>query len=309
MAQQPTWLKGEFGIRLHGHEVLAELPSPSARTRSYVVRPHLHDDVPTYMAKEEPCYVLKCVEIASSVEKGRQRLRWSAHIAMALRETHTLLKLRHANLVSYYKSFVHEGRLCTMMSHLETGSLHDLFAGLREGAEWTTPFCAAGEPAVVAPKLAWHLLLQTVEGLHKLHCSSIVHRAIKPSNLLLEPETVFAHPEFKWRLKISDVAVPEVLRSETHMPSPQSVRYMAPELVTGQTPYDERVRAVYLSLYISHTRTRAHTRTHAHTHTHAYARTRARARARTHARARAHSHAYTYTRACAHTYRQTRTHM
>ena len=56
-------MAGSFGIRLQGHEVLSEIRS-SARIRTYVVRPQLHDDVPSYMAKEEACYVLRCVTIS-----------------------------------------------------------------------------------------------------------------------------------------------------------------------------------------------------------------------------------------------------
>lgn len=234
--------QGSFGIQLHGYQVLQELPRSSSRTRVYRVRPMLHEDLPRCMASEETCYVLKCVAITGAGQKPKSR--GAANESQVLREVSALLKLRHSNIVPYHKVFTQDGRVCTMMGSMETASLRDVVAGLSKGQKWAEDFKDCNAPANTMrfePRLIWHFLIQLLEGVDRLHRCSIVHRALKPSNLLLEPETCFTHPDFRWRLKISDVAVPELLRRDNFKIPAARLRYMAPELLAASAPYDWKV--------------------------------------------------------------------
>jgi serine/threonine protein kinase len=234
--------QGSFGIQLQGYQVLKELPRSSCRTRTYCIRPRLHDDLPRYMASEETCYVLKCMAITGAGQKAKSR--GAANESQVLREMSALLKLRHSNLVPCHKVFLQDGRVCTMMGSMDAGSLEDVIAGLSKGLSGVKEFKDASAPPDVArfeSRLIWHFVIQAIEAVEVLHKCSIIHRALKPSNLLLEPETCFTHTEFKWRLRISDVAVPELLRRDTSKIPASKLRYMAPELLASSSPYDCKV--------------------------------------------------------------------
>ena len=186
--------------------------------------------------------MLKCVEIGQ-IGTPKPKSRSNSTEAQLVREVNALLKLRHANLVPYYKVFVQDRRLCTMAGFCSLGSFHDLFEAIKSGLEWASEFCVSSDTKekAIAPRLVWHFLIQVLEGLEQLHKCSIIHRFIKPRNLLLEPETTFTHPDFKWRVRIADVAVPEMLRRDAKL-RPQKVRYLAPELISGNSPFDVKVR-------------------------------------------------------------------
>lgn len=240
--------QGSFGIQLQGYNVLKELPRSSSRTRTYRIRPRLHDDLPRYMASEETCYVLKCISVTGAGHKPKSR--GAANESQVLREMSALVKLRHSNLVPCHKVFLQDGRVCTMMGSMDTGSLQDVIAGLNKGLDGFEDFKDLSAPAGAVrfePRLIWHFLIQALEGLERVHRCSIIHRALKPSNLLLEPETCYTHTDFRWRLKISDVAVPELLRRDNSKIPATKLRYMAPELLTASSPYDSKVRTARIA--------------------------------------------------------------
>lgn len=240
--------QGSFGIQLQGYNVLKELPRSSSRTRTYRIRPRLHDDLPRYMASEETCYVLKCISVTGAGHKPKSR--GAANESQVLREMSALIKLRHSNLVPCHKVFLQDGRVWTMMGSMDTGSLQDVIAGLNKGLDRFEDFKDLSAPAGAVrfePRLIWHFLIQALEGLERLHRCSIIHRALKPSNLLLEPETCYTHTDFRWRLKISDVAVPELLRRDNSKIPATRLRYMAPELLAASSPYDSKVRTARIA--------------------------------------------------------------
>jgi len=208
-------------IRLHGYDMLANVAVRTS-THVYKVRPKLHEDVPQYMDDEEPCYALKCIDLSEHdlPAEGKQR---------AVRETQTLLKLQHTNIARYHKAFLYEGRLCYMTDFAEAGTLHHLIYMLKECKQ------------TMAEELQWHLFVQICHGLKKLHDCSIIHRALKTRNLLLMPETLFAHAQFKYRCKLTDVGIPELQRNlRLSMLSGSTLRYLAPEVLAKQS-HDEKV--------------------------------------------------------------------
>ena len=206
-------------IRLHGYDILADVGvRPTAQV--YKVRPKLHEDVPAYMDDEEPCYALKCIDLSehSLPTEGKQR---------AVRETQALLKLQHTNIARYHKAFLSEGLLCVMSEFAEAGTLHHLIYTLKERGQR------------LSADLTWHLFIQICHGLKKLHDCSIIHRALKTRNLLLFPETLYAHPQLKYRCKLADLGIPELQRHlRLSTLSGSTLRYLAPE-VLGKQPQDE----------------------------------------------------------------------
>ena len=208
-------------IRLHGYDILADVGvRPTAQV--YKVRPKLHEDVPAYMDDEEPCYALKCIDLSehSLPTEGKQR---------AVRETQALLKLQHTNIARYHKAFLSEGLLCVMSEFAEAGTLHHLIYTLKERGQR------------LSADLTWHLFIQICHGLKKLHDCSIIHRALKTRNLLLFPETLYAHPQLKYRCKLADLGIPELQRHlRLSTLSGSTLRYLAPE-VLGKQPQDEKV--------------------------------------------------------------------
>ena len=208
-------------IRLHGYDILMDV-GVRPHTHVYKVRAKLHDDVPVYMDDEEPCYALKCIDMTEHnlQTEGKQR---------AVRETQALLKLQHTNVARYHKAFLSEGRLCYMTEFAECGTLHHLIYTMKERGQR------------LSEDLVWHLFIQICHGLKRLHDCSIIHRALKARNLLLFPETLYSHPQFKYRCKLTDLGIPELQRHlRLSSLSGSTLRYLAPE-VLGKQPQDEKV--------------------------------------------------------------------
>lgn len=219
--ERPQRQEGAPVIRLHGYDILMDV-GVRPHTHVYKVRAKLHDDVPVYMDDEEPCYALKCIDMTEHnlPTEGKQR---------AVRETQALLKLQHTNVARYHKAFLSEGRLCYMTEFAESGTLHHLIYTMKERGQR------------LSEDLVWHLFIQICHGLKKLHDCSIIHRALKARNLLLFPETLYSHPQFKYRCKLTDLGIPELQRHlRLSSLSGSTLRYLAPE-VLGKQPQDEKV--------------------------------------------------------------------
>ena len=216
-------------LRLSGYVVLCEL-GPGPNGRCCKVREKPHRDVPPYMDDLEPCYALKCIDLAEPnlTTDGRQR---------AVQGMQGVLNLQHTNVVRYHRAFLYEGRLCYMTEFADCGTLHHMIYKVKERGQ------RLPEP------LVWHLLTQICHGLKALHDAGLVHRALKTRNVsaaarchaavsalqaaapsagragrelhptalvlaqvLLFEEQLFSHPQFKYRCKLSDVGIPELLR-------------------------------------------------------------------------------------------------
>ena len=80
----------------------------------------------------------------------------------------------HPNVVTVFDVGKQDGRPFIVMEYLEGGSLHDR---LQRGE--------------VLPALALTWLEQAASALDAAHDLGIVHRDVKPANLLLDPETDF----------------------------------------------------------------------------------------------------------------------
>jgi serine/threonine protein kinase len=126
------------------------------------------------------------------------------------REARVAAKLDHPNVVQVYDVGEEDGRPFIVMEHVEGGTLADRLDGRKRS---------------VARSEALRLLCQLCEGLGHAHAKKLVHRDIKPQNLLLR--------ESDGCLKITDFGIARAIEDTTRLTRPGRVigteRYMAPE--------------------------------------------------------------------------------
>ncbi|WP_238439424.1 serine/threonine-protein kinase [Microbacterium sp. JZ31] len=139
--------------------------------------------------------------------------------ARARGEVAVLASLSHPALVTLFDAHIGAGQDYLVMEFVDGPTLSQL---LREG-----PLPAA-ETAALATELA--------EALHAVHRAGIVHRDVKPSNVLLASTDV---PGRRFHAKLADFGIAYLLSSD-RMTSPGMVMgtaaYLAPEQARGATP-------------------------------------------------------------------------
>jgi eukaryotic-like serine/threonine-protein kinase len=115
------------------------------------------------------------------------------------------IKLLAENLVgdeSFRKRFVREARLAGGLSHPNVVSVYD--AGEEAGRPYIVMECVEGETLAevlegrgrLPPKEAVGLALQACRGLEQAHAAGLVHRDVKPQNLLLRRDGTLKVADF-----------------------------------------------------------------------------------------------------------------
>jgi Tol biopolymer transport system component/predicted Ser/Thr protein kinase len=134
--------------------------------------------------------------------------------ARFIQEAKAAAKLSHANIAQVHEIGEEDGRLYIVMEYVPGGSLRDI---LDE---------AKGRSLQLDKVLAW--VQQTAEGLAEAHSHGIIHRDIKPDNLMLTE---------KGQIKIADFGLAR-LETATRLTASGTtlgtVNYMSPELITGK---------------------------------------------------------------------------
>ena len=135
--------------------------------------------------------------------------------ARMMREAKALSRMKHVNVVGIHDQFEHGGKVVLALEFVEGG---DLEGRLERGA---LPWRQACEIAV-----------GVLRGLTALHAAGLVHRDLKPGNILMDGETP----------KITDLGVAHdeagggLTRAGARLGTPH---YMSPEQIRG-TPVDAR---------------------------------------------------------------------
>jgi hypothetical protein len=126
------------------------------------------------------------------------------------REARLAAKLDHPNVVQVFDVGEDDGRPFIVMEHVEGGTLAEMLDGRRRSMPRAESL---------------RLLSQLCEGLAHAHGKKLVHRDIKPQNLLLR--------ESDGCLKITDFGIARAAEETTRLTRPGKVigteRYMAPE--------------------------------------------------------------------------------
>ncbi|MGD2173788.1 MAG: serine/threonine-protein kinase, partial [Candidatus Brocadiaceae bacterium] len=139
------------------------------------------------------------------------------------REVQMLLSVQHPNIVKYFESGHVEDDYYYTMEFVE----ESLLKLLRAEAELS-----------LLDKV--HILRQTAGALSAIHHQGIVHRDVKPGNILLDKD-----PNQALHVKLTDLGIaknvrePDIVREQTHRRIPGTPRYLSPEQIRME-PLDGR---------------------------------------------------------------------
>ncbi len=131
-----------------------------------------------------------------------------------MREARTLAKVSHRNVLPIYHVGTHEGRSFIVMQLVRGCTLRDLL----------------GRRSALAPGHALTLMAQVGDALDAVHRSNVVHRDVKPENILLEG------PEGDEHVRLADfgLARPVGNRMTESSQHVGTLWYMAPEQIRGE---------------------------------------------------------------------------
>jgi predicted Ser/Thr protein kinase len=137
------------------------------------------------------------------------------------REARTMARLRHPNVVAVHDfQFLDDGSAAIVMEFVGGGSLREVLARHRQGLP-------VGE--------ALRIFHEVAAGLHAAHEAGVVHRDMKPENVLIEPDGTARVTDFGLALPL-DLPEARLTRVGTTV---GTVEYMAPEQSAGHA-LDER---------------------------------------------------------------------
>jgi hypothetical protein len=137
-------------------------------------------------------------------------------VARFLQERGILLRLRHENLVAVHDLLTTaDGRLALVLDLVTGGTLRELLR----------------ERGTLPPATAAELLAQVADGLAVAHATGVVHRDLKPDNILLAPTL-----DGGVRVKLTDFGIARLLDGSGLTTSGAVLgtpNYMAPEVIEG----------------------------------------------------------------------------
>jgi serine/threonine protein kinase len=140
-----------------------------------------------------------------------------------VREAQNAARLKHPNIVQIHHFFSKNGQLYLIMELLEDGSLQDYMRRLRE------------QGRRMEQAEAIELMRQVTVGLHYAHQQGMVHRDMKPGNILLTRSTDGSSPATIYRAMIADFGLAKLLQDmQTSQTGPVgTLAYMSPEQILG----------------------------------------------------------------------------
>ena len=93
---------------------------------------------------------------------------------LVFRESKFLTVLSHPHIINYYKNFIKDGLLYIIMENAENGDLENLINAHRINLKH------------IPEKELWNIFLQCMQGLAYIHKMGVIHRDIKPKNILMD---------------------------------------------------------------------------------------------------------------------------
>lgn len=130
----------------------------------------------------------------------------------AVREADILKKLHHENIIAFYDTGTQDDVVYTVMEYVDGASL--------DKTNWKTLF-----PGKTPDQAAALIILQAARGLAYAHSHGIIHRDVKPANILLTKSG---------SVRLSDFDLSGGENAPDVPPSGGTMKYMAPECLIDQ---------------------------------------------------------------------------
>ncbi|GKY91930.1 hypothetical protein MPSEU_000164600 [Mayamaea pseudoterrestris] len=134
-------------------------------------------------------------------------------------EVQALQKLHHPNIIRLLGSVYHQHPLtfCLVLEYCDAGDL------------------ASAMEKTVPPNFFFHVATSITKGLVYLHHRGVIHRDIKPHNILLHGDLASGH----YQVKVTDFGVAADLHNlDDRSPETGTYRFMSPEVIRHE-PYTE----------------------------------------------------------------------
>ncbi|MEZ6117235.1 MAG: serine/threonine-protein kinase [Pirellulaceae bacterium] len=136
------------------------------------------------------------------------------HRERFIRESQIVGTLRHPNVIRVYDAIVHEGTMYLVMEFIDGPTLHD----------W-----ARSVP--LQSKTACRLVAALADAMHTVHTSGVLHRDLKPTNILMTSQEEPVITDFGLARWIDSPA--DLTNENTILGTPS---YMSPEQITRKQP-------------------------------------------------------------------------
>lgn len=176
-------------------------------------------------------------ELVSKIATGGMGEVWRAKDLVILREVAIkILKQEYMGDPGFLERFRTEARHAARVNHEGIANVFDY--GEDGGSAYLVMELVPGESLAkilehevfLPPEKVMDIVAQTAEALHEAHLAGMVHRDVKPGNLLVTPEG---------RVKITDFGIARVADQVALTATGQvmgTVQYLAPEQATGKPP-------------------------------------------------------------------------
>ncbi len=177
-----------------------------------------------YLAVDEQLereVAIKVLPLRYQGELGRERF---------LREAKVLAKLQHANIVQIYDADVWNDQMYIVMEYLSGGTLSSWY---REQG--------------ITVDVAVETVVKCAKALHYAHTKGVVHRDVKPSNILMDAESEPNLSDFGISKLGLDLSEASLTVTGQIMGTP---RYMSPEQFDGEDAVDLRTDLYSLGLVL-----------------------------------------------------------
>jgi serine/threonine-protein kinase len=173
--------------------------------------------------------------LESLIATGGMGEVWQAHDQIILRDVAIkILKQEYLGDPGFLERFRTEARLAAMVNHEGIANVFDY--GEDSGSAYLVMELVPGESLAkilerekaISPERVLDIIAQTARALQAAHESGMVHRDIKPGNLLITPDN---------HVKITDFGIARVADQVSLTATGQvmgTVQYLAPEQATGK---------------------------------------------------------------------------
>ena len=147
-------------------------------------------------------------------------------------EIELLKVLNHPNIVKYYKSFKEKNNLYIIMEYFDNGDLETYIKVLEYNKNKN----------YLEKEEIWSIFYQCISGLNYLHSKGVVHRNIKPQNILMSKNKIIKIGDFEVSALFQESKDMKEEMKKIHKASGSLLgtqEYMAPELFKKK--YNEKI--------------------------------------------------------------------